>query len=80
MGIAPQQLFTWRRQLLAAATATGDDGFLAVAVAEPPALPGPAPVPCEAGRIEIVLPSGIVIRVGTDVAVEPLRRVLAVLA
>ena len=35
-GIAPQQLFTWRRELLAAATGIADGGFLAIAVSERP--------------------------------------------
>ena len=33
-GIAPSQLFTWRRQFLAAATGSIDDGFVAVEVAD----------------------------------------------
>jgi transposase len=37
-------------------------------------------VAAEEGRIEIALPNGVQIRVGNDVAVEPLRRVLAALA
>jgi transposase len=79
-GIAPQQLFTWRRQLLAAATGAADGDFLAVEIVEPvPTLAGPDAVSAEGGRIEIVLPTGVTIRVGPDVAVEPLRRVLAAL-
>jgi transposase len=65
-------LFTWRRELLAAATGIADGGFLAIAVSDPPAV-----VPDDGGRIEIMLPSGVKIRVGPDVATEPLRRILA---
>jgi transposase len=36
-------------------------------------------VPDDGGRIEIVLPTGVMIRVGPEVATEPLRRVLAAL-
>lgn len=79
-GIAPQQLFTWRRQLLAAATGGEDGGFLAVEVVDSvPALTGPSGLSGDGGRIEIVLPTGVVIRVGPDVAAEPLRRVLMAL-
>jgi transposase len=73
-GIAPQQLFTWRRELLATATGIADGGFMAIAVSEPPAV-----VPDDSGRMEIVLPTGVMIRVGPEVATEPLRRVLAAL-
>jgi transposase len=44
------------------------------------ALPGPNPskaAPAEAGRIEIALPDGICIRVGADVDLTSLRRVMA---
>jgi len=64
-GIAPQQLFTWRRELLAAATGIADGGFLAIAVSEPPAV-----VPDDSGRIEIVLPTGVMVRVGPEVATD----------
>ena len=83
-GIAPGQLFTWRRQLLAAVLAEGggESGFVPVRIAE-----SSAPTPCRsatpaklAPRIEIRLASGIVISVGGDVEVEPLRRVLTALA
>jgi transposase len=81
-GIAPGQLFTWRRQLLAEAIASGmaGDGFVPVAITEEPAaaaLSGAAD--CGAGAIEIRLPNGIVIGVGNAVEVEPLRRVLSAL-
>jgi transposase len=78
-GIAPQQLFTWRRELLAAATGAVDDGFLPVAVSEVPAAPVPPAAPMEDGRIEILLPDGVVVRVGREVTTGALRRVLTVL-
>jgi transposase len=82
-GIAPGQLFTWRRQLLSEVIASGGagDGFVAVEIAgerAPAAISGPPDV---GGRaIEIRLPNGIVIGVSNAVEVEPLRRVLAALA
>jgi transposase len=81
-GIAPGQLFTWRRQLLAEAIANGvsADGFVPVTIASgPPA--GAASGPAR-GRnehvIEIRLANGIVIAVSNAVEVEPLLRVLTV--
>jgi transposase len=81
--IAPGQLFTWRRQLLAEAIANGvgTEGFVPVEIANErvaAALPGSA----RAGEraIEIRLPNGIVIGVSEAVEVEPLRRVLTALA
>ena len=83
-GIAPGQLFTWRRQFLAAVLAEcrGEAGFVPVRIAEAAASTHGAtasPRSTEA-RIEIRLPSGVVIGVGSDVEVEPLRRVLMALA
>jgi len=82
-GIAPGQLFTWRRQLLAEAIASGlgGDGFVPVAIANEP-MPAAVPALARAGEhaIEIRLPNGMVISVGAAVEVEPLRRVLAALA
>jgi transposase len=82
-GIAPGQLFLWRRQLLAEAIAngTGNDGFVPVEMATELA----AAAICRKARsgeraIEIRLPNGIVIGVSDAVEVEPLRRVLAALA
>jgi transposase len=82
-GIAPGQLFTWRRQLLAEAIANGvgADGFVPVEIAHEraaAALPGSARTGERA--IEIRLPNGIVIGVSDGVEVEPLRRVLTALA
>jgi transposase len=78
-GIAPGQLFTWRRQLLAAAIegCEGDSGFVPVRIATAPAS---APATRVEQPIEIRLPSGILISVGSAVEVEPLRRVLTALA
>jgi transposase len=82
-GIAPGQLFTWRRQLLTEAIASGmsGDGFVPVAItreAAAAALSGA--MPCGECAIEIRLPNGIVIGVGHAVEVEPLRRVLSALS
>jgi transposase len=82
-GIAPGQVFTWRRQLLSEAIASGmaGNGFVPVAIAEEPA---PAAFSGAAGcgerAIEIRLPNGIVIGVSNTVEVEPLRRVLSALS
>src|ERR1700685_4748745 len=64
-GIAPGQLFTWRRQLLSEAIAggVGGDGFVPVAIANEGA--GAACAASAAvgeGAIEIRLPNGIVAR------------------
>jgi transposase len=78
-GITPGQLFTWRRQLLAAAIGTceAESGFVPVRVTADAA----AAMPAQTGqRIDIRLPSGIVVSVGADVEVEALRRALTALA
>jgi len=82
-GIAPNQLFTWRRQLLAAATGAdvGANGFVPVRISgEGSAAGRSAPSAVMAGGIEIRLPSGVVIGVGSEVDVEALRRVLTALS
>ena len=82
-GIAPGQLFLWRRQLLAEAIANSaeNDGFVAVEVASEPTVAAISGAARSGERaIEIRLPNGIVIGVSTAVEVEPLRRVLAALA
>lgn len=83
-GIAPGQLFTWRRQFLAAAIAegVGEVGFVPVRITGAPAATDGLQfsAPSVEPRIEIRLPSGVVIGVGRDIEVEPLRRVLAALA
>ena len=82
-GIAPGQLFMWRRQLLSEVIASGigGDGFVPVAIATEGATE-PLSGSARAGEhaIEIRLPNGIVIEVGNAVEVEPLRRVLTALA
>ena len=82
-GIAPGQLFIWRRQLLAEAIAhgVGSDGFVPVEIANERAAATLSGSAKAGGRaIEIRLPNGIVIGVGPDVEVESLRRVLTALA
>jgi transposase len=78
-GIAPGQLFSWRRQLLAAAIESrgSDCGFVPVIVASQAAAQAAATDVDRA--IEIRLASGIVIRVGREVEIEPLQRVLRAL-
>jgi len=80
-GIVPSQLFTWRRQMLAAAIGTGRDGFVPVQLvdAHVARLPAAAAGASAAERIDIWLPSGIAISVGPDAPVEVLRRVVAAL-
>ena len=82
-GVAANLLFTWRRQFLAAAVA-GDDAsasFVPVRLTEEVSgLPETGTgSPVAAGRLEIRLPSGIVINVIGEVAGESLRRVLVAL-
>jgi transposase len=82
-GIAPGQLFTWRRQLLSEAVAGGimGDGFVPVAIAnEAAGAARGASAATSEGAIEIRLPNGIVIVVRNVVEIEPLRRVLSALA
>src|SRR5882757_8719307 len=80
-GVAANLLFTWRRQFLAAAIA-GDDtsaSFIPVRLTEEvPGLPETGTgLPVAGGRLEIRLPSGIVVSVIGEVAGESLRQVLA---
>ena len=85
-GISTGLLYTWRKQLLTAAT----DGFIrcdvvaepaaalsAPVALQPPALPGPAPA--ISGTIEVELPGGTKLRLGGDVDAGALARVLDVL-
>jgi transposase len=80
-GVAANLLFTWRRQFLAVAVA-GDDAsarFVPVRLTEEvPGLPETG-TPAVSARLEIRLPSGIVINVFGEVAGESLRQVLAAL-
>jgi transposase len=83
-GIAPGQLFLWRRQLLAEAieSSAAADGFVPVTIANEPATEAPcgAAAKDDERAMEIRLPNGIVIAVSNAVEVEPLRRVLTALA
>jgi transposase len=82
-GIAPGQLFTWRRELLSEALAGGvvGDGFVPVAIAnEAVAATCAGSAGVGERAIEIRLPNGVVIGVSNGVEVEPLRRVLSALA
>jgi transposase len=89
-GIGTGLIYTWRKQMLRAAMA----GFAAVEIRPDPqaALPAPvqdAPPPSPlgvaassavAGAIEVELPSGVRLRLGSDVDGTALQRVLAALA
>ena len=82
-GVAANLLFTWRRQFLAAAIA-GDDtsaSFIPVRLTEEvPGLPETGTgLPVAGGRLEIRLPSGIVVSVIGEIAGDSLRQVLAAL-
>ena len=81
-GIAPGQLFTWRRQLLSEAIASGvaGDGFVPVEIVSERAAGIPGSIGAGERAIEIRLPNGIVIGVSNAVEIEPLRRVLTALA
>jgi transposase len=81
-GIAPGQLFTWRRQLLSEAIASGvaGDDFMPVQIVGERSPGTPTPTSAGVHAIEIRLANGIVIAVSNGVEVEPLRRVLAALA
>ena len=78
-------VFTWRRQVRdCVLTAPEDPPFLPVQVFEPAATGSsavltPAPSRCAAGLIEIELSGGQHVRVGNDVNLAALRRVLAAL-
>ncbi len=78
-GISTGQIYTWRHQLLSGGSAAlRQPRFASVELtpsspsASPPVPPVPAP-----GLIEIVLPSGVLVRVDADVDSRALRRVLA---
>jgi transposase len=92
-GIRAGQLYTWRQQLLRGATAVitrAEPRFAQVEVAPEaaPELTSPAPVsitaaipsPRPAGLIEVVLASGVLVRVDAHVDGRALRRVLSALA
>ena len=89
-GISSGQLYTWRRDVLglqAAVLTRAVPRFAAVEVAATPPATAPAPAaaagsaetqasPGPGGRIEIVLPGDVVVRVDAQVDSGALRRVL----
>jgi transposase len=84
-GVCESLVFTWRRQVRdGVLSAPEDRAFLPVQVFEPPA-PEPSAVSTPArsrrpaGLIEIELDCGQQVRVGSDVSLAALRRVLAAL-
>ena len=84
-GVCESLVFTWRRQVRdGVLTAPEAPAFLAVQVFDPPApepssVSAPAPARRPAGLIEIELDSGHHVRVGSDVNMAALRRVLTAL-
>ena len=77
-GVSTAQLYTWRKEMLAAAVS----GFVPVAVVpEVPRVEGPAPAQEgateAAGLVEIGLPSGVTVRASGRVDMAVLRGVLA---
>ena len=83
--IAESLLYNWRAAWRAAASAAMDDlvGFVPVGMIAAPTAPEPMPAVNPAGTdntntrvIEIVLPDGVVLRVGMAVSEETLSRVL----
>src|ERR671938_763477 len=76
-GVSTGQLYTWRKEMLAAAVS----GFVPVAVTpEAPRIEGPAPrqeASTEPGVIEVVLASGVVVRTSGRVDMGLLCGVLA---
>jgi transposase len=86
-GIGTGLIYTWRKQMLRAAMA----GFAAVEIKPDAQAALPAPVQdapplavasssATAGAIEVELPSGVRLRLGSDVDGSALQRVLAALA
>jgi transposase len=90
-GIGTGLIYTWRKQMLRAAMA----GFAAVEIkpdaqaalpapvqdaSAPPSPLGVASLSAVAGAIEVELPSGVRLRLGSDVDGTALQRVLAALA
>jgi hypothetical protein len=86
-GISPGQLYMWRHELpgpQAAVVSRAMPRFAEVALTtpSPAASPAPASTPQAsrtAGRIEIVLPSNVIVRIDTAVDGAALGRVLDVL-
>jgi transposase len=81
--ISTGQLYSWRRELLRLQTALlspSSAGFAEVEVAEPPRSSGGPPAAAEirpGDLIEIVLPGGVIVRIGPQVSAPALRCVLA---
>ena len=88
-GISSGQLYTWRRDVLGMRTAVltraaPQFAQVEVAAAAPPAtapapvsgMPQPQAPSCPGGRIEIVLPGEVIVRVDAQVDSAALRRVL----
>jgi transposase len=88
-GISSGQLYTWRNEVLGLRTAVLTRAAPQFAEVELPAAPSPAlpsaaasgppqpqAPPCPGGRIEILLPGDIVVRVDAEVDGAALRRVL----
>jgi len=92
-GIGTGLLYTWRRQMVEGqlkalmpavpsfmpVAALPEDQTAAVAPISPRAAPAAAAIDGIPGRIEIVLPDGVTVRVGAAVEAAALRRVLAAL-
>jgi transposase len=79
-GISTGQIYTWRHQVLSGRSAALQQTPRFASVELTPsagtmsaAPPAPTPAP---GTIEIVLPGGVLVRVGADVDGRALRRVL----
>jgi transposase len=79
--VSPSLLRTWRRQVREGRLSASSVGcFVPVRVADPTPLSTPAMTePMAAETIEIVLPDGLRLRGGNDVAAAALRRVMTVL-
>ena len=79
--VYPNLLRTWRRQAKQGRLASPQSAcFVPVRMVEPaPLSPSPVAAPAAAGLIEITLPDGSRVRVGNDVNLTTLRRVLTVL-
>ena len=91
-GVCESLVFTWRRQVRDGVLVTPEmPTFVPVQVFEPPmamtgpprqeqdVVPAPTPPRPQAGLIEIALGNGRQVRVGSDVNLAALRRVLAAL-
>jgi transposase len=80
--VYPTLLGTWRRQVRRGQLASSKaPGLIPVRIAESNTQGSsePAPEPAASAKIEITLPDGCRVRVGNDVTLTTLRRVMAVL-